>query len=56
MNRTFLFLLLVGLFMVVWHRNHSRQVTAPVAKPAVVAPTNATGDRGLVSVKQSIHK
>ena len=63
MNRTFLFLLVVGLFVVAWQRNkiHSEAqsgTTVPAPRTnAFVAPlTNIAADRALVSVEQSIHK
>jgi len=56
-----LFLLVVGLFFVVWQRNkvgESSTRAAPVsgAKPAVAVPTNSATDPDLVSVGQTIHK
>jgi hypothetical protein len=63
MNRTFLSLLVVGLFIVVWHRNQSRPeagpptgAPAPGARPATAAPTNSTPEPSLVSFEQPIHK
>jgi len=64
LNRTFLFLLVVGLFIAAWHRNRIEPASAPAsttapvlgAKPAAAAPTNATSDHSLVSVEQTIHK
>jgi hypothetical protein len=64
LNRTFLFLLVVGLFIAVWHRNRIESASAPAskaapalgAKPAAAVATNATSDHSLVSVEQMIHK
>jgi len=61
LNRTFLFLLVVGLFFVVWQRNkvgESSTRAAPVsgAQPTVAVPTNSATDPDLVSVGQTIHK
>jgi hypothetical protein len=64
LNRTFLFLLVVGLFIVAWHRNRIEPASVPAAttapaagaKPAAAGPTNATADPNLVSVEQTIHK
>jgi len=64
LNRTFLFLLVVGLFIAAWHRNRFEPASAPAstaapvsgAKPAAAVPTNGTSDRSLVSVEQMIHK
>jgi hypothetical protein len=64
LNRTLLFLLVIGLFIVAWHRNREEPAAAPAltaapvpaAKPAAVAPTNSSIDHNLVSVEQTIHK
>jgi len=63
LNRTLLFLLVVGLFIVAWQRNRVAQAPAPApaapvenARPAAAAPTNSAADHNLVSVEQTIHK
>jgi len=64
LNRTFLFLLAVGLFIAAWHRNRIEPASAPAsttapvsgAKPAAAVPTNATANHNLVSAEQTIHK
>jgi len=64
LNRTFLFLLAVGLFIAAWHRNRFEPASSPAstaapvsgAKPAAASPTNGPGDHSLVSVEQTIHK
>lgn len=62
LNRTFLFLLVLGLIVVAWQRNRSgptspRETTPPAgAKPASLVPTNVIADRGLVLSAPAGHK
>jgi len=64
LNRTFLFLLAVGLFIVAWHRHSGEPAAAPALtaapasgpKPAAAAQTNSITDHDLVSAEQTIHK
>ena len=64
LNRTLLFLLVVGLFIVAWQRNRVPESSSPAAttapassvKPTVATLTNSATDRNLVSVGETIHK
>ena len=63
-NRTLLFLLVVGLILVAWHRNRHEPSSAPMPKaapaaeprPAAITPTNSIADRSLASAGQAVQK